>query len=252
VGIYVGKLRFVNAPSTGGTVRLDYLTNPYWAKHFDGIRRLAPAKRAPAPFDAPTYEAATPAQRAPVVAAAAPALTPAIAPAAANAYATTTAPAPIAQNRLPSVAQPAYANSTATADAFEPPPSAMSAAQTQARNAGAVATTATAASADAPRDAIDAAADAFEPPPPAFSAAQRQAAQASQATTPSPGSPTARSERRCKPRRSLLCLAGRPTSGHGGFPHPVGLLWFWCRFHFSIPGAARQRWISDSVTRWCW
>lgn len=28
VGIYVGKLRFVNAPSTGGTVRLDYLTNP--------------------------------------------------------------------------------------------------------------------------------------------------------------------------------------------------------------------------------
>ncbi|MBB3259677.1 hypothetical protein F4827_004552 [Paraburkholderia bannensis] len=178
VGIYVGKLRFVNAPSTGGTVRLDYLTNPYWAKHFDGIRRLAPAKRAPAPFDAPTYEAATPAQRAPVVAAAAPALTPAIAPAAANAYATTTAPAPIAQNRLPSVAQPAYANSTATADAFEPPPSAMSAAQTQARNAGAVATTATAASADAPRDAIDAAADAFEPPPPAFSAAQRQAAQA--------------------------------------------------------------------------
>jgi hypothetical protein len=41
VGIYVGKLRFVNAPSTGGTVRLDYLTNPYWAKRFDGIRRVA-------------------------------------------------------------------------------------------------------------------------------------------------------------------------------------------------------------------
>ena len=44
VGIYVGKLRFVNAPSTGGTVRLDYLTNPYWAKRFDGIRRVAPPK----------------------------------------------------------------------------------------------------------------------------------------------------------------------------------------------------------------
>ncbi|NIF65306.1 2-oxoglutarate dehydrogenase complex dihydrolipoyllysine-residue succinyltransferase [Burkholderia sp. Cy-647] len=57
VGIYVGKLRFVNAPSTGGTVRLDYLTNPYWAKHFDGIRRVAPARHAPAPFDTPTYEA---------------------------------------------------------------------------------------------------------------------------------------------------------------------------------------------------
>src|SRR5476649_2111251 len=55
VGIYVGKLRFVNAPSTGGTVRLDYLTNPYWAKRFDGIRRVAPPKAAPAPFDTPTY-----------------------------------------------------------------------------------------------------------------------------------------------------------------------------------------------------
>ncbi|MBN3745783.1 C40 family peptidase, partial [Burkholderia sp. Se-20373] len=57
VGIYVGKLRFVNAPSTGGTVRLDYLTNPYWAKRFDGIRRVAPPRGAPTPFDAPTYEA---------------------------------------------------------------------------------------------------------------------------------------------------------------------------------------------------
>src|SRR6202035_1869947 len=41
VGIYVGQYRFVNAPSTGGTVRLDYVTNPYWAKRFDGIRRVA-------------------------------------------------------------------------------------------------------------------------------------------------------------------------------------------------------------------
>ncbi|CAH2789055.1 MAG: Cell wall-associated hydrolases (invasion-associated proteins) [uncultured Caballeronia sp.] len=55
IGIYVGKLRFVNAPSTGGTVRLDYLTNPYWAKRFDGIRRVAPPKAVPAPFDVPTY-----------------------------------------------------------------------------------------------------------------------------------------------------------------------------------------------------
>ncbi|HEV3432353.1 MAG TPA: NlpC/P60 family protein [Paraburkholderia sp.] len=164
VGIYVGKLRFVNAPSTGGTVRLDYLTNPYWAKHFDGIRRLAPAKRAPAPFDEPTYEASTPAPRTPAVAAVAP----------------VAAPAPVvsAQNRLTTTQPPAYANSapnSPSADAFEPPPQAMSAAQTQARDAGAMAPT---ASADAPRDAIDAAADAFEPPPPAVSAAQQQAAQA--------------------------------------------------------------------------
>jgi cell wall-associated NlpC family hydrolase len=34
VGIYVGKGRFVHAPDTGGTVRLDPLANPYWARHF--------------------------------------------------------------------------------------------------------------------------------------------------------------------------------------------------------------------------
>ncbi|WP_434106347.1 NlpC/P60 family protein [Paraburkholderia caffeinilytica] len=60
VGIYVGKLRFVNAPSTGGTVRLDYLTNPYWAKRFDGIRRVAAPAATPAPFDTPSYQAAAP------------------------------------------------------------------------------------------------------------------------------------------------------------------------------------------------
>ncbi|MGA7780959.1 MAG: C40 family peptidase, partial [Paraburkholderia sp.] len=66
VGIYVGKLRFVNAPSTGGTVRIDYLTNPYWAKRFDGIRRVAAPTHTPAPFDTPTYQASTPpAQTAP-------------------------------------------------------------------------------------------------------------------------------------------------------------------------------------------
>src|SRR3569833_2547235 len=60
VGIYVGKLRFVNAPSTGGAVRLDYLTNPYWAKRFDGIRRVAGPAAKPVPFDAPSYLAAAP------------------------------------------------------------------------------------------------------------------------------------------------------------------------------------------------
>ncbi|WP_034479323.1 C40 family peptidase, partial [Paraburkholderia sprentiae] len=60
VGIYVGKLRFVNAPSTGGTVRLDYLTNPYWARRFDGIRRMAGPAATPAPFDTPSYQAAAP------------------------------------------------------------------------------------------------------------------------------------------------------------------------------------------------
>ena len=68
VGIYVGQYRFVNAPSTGGTVRLDYVTNPYWAKRFDGIRRvatgLAPKRENPS-FEAPTFQAAVPPQPAP-------------------------------------------------------------------------------------------------------------------------------------------------------------------------------------------
>jgi cell wall-associated NlpC family hydrolase len=40
VGIYVGKGRFVHAPSTGGTVRLDYLDGPYWRDHYSGARRV--------------------------------------------------------------------------------------------------------------------------------------------------------------------------------------------------------------------
>ena len=40
VGIYVGEGRFVHAPSTGGTVRLDRLDGPYWAQHYAGARRV--------------------------------------------------------------------------------------------------------------------------------------------------------------------------------------------------------------------
>jgi cell wall-associated NlpC family hydrolase len=40
VGIYVGEGRFVHAPSTGGTVRLDHLDGPYWAQHYAGARRV--------------------------------------------------------------------------------------------------------------------------------------------------------------------------------------------------------------------
>ncbi len=134
VGIYVGKLRFVNAPSTGGTVRLDYLTNPYWAKRFDGIRRVAPPKTTP--FDAPTYTASAPAPTQPV-------------------------------------AKPAPVTPVAAADAFEPPPSSLSAAQRQSQNAGGIAPT------------VARQADAFEPPPSSLSAAQRQA-QAAGAINASP------------------------------------------------------------------
>lgn len=34
VGIYVGQCRFVHAPNSGGTVRLDSLDGPWWREHF--------------------------------------------------------------------------------------------------------------------------------------------------------------------------------------------------------------------------
>jgi hypothetical protein len=189
VGIYVGKLRFVNAPSTGGTVRLDYLTNPYWAKRFDGIRRMAGPAASPAPFDTPSYQAAAPQTGRDAAATAATAAVPA-----ASTYAGAT-PATTAGGSTP----------VAQADQFEPPPSGLGAARLQARSAGAVAPAVIPEAAQAsayesgapspaqptqpvttarvlpqtPPDAIDAAADAFEPPPPA-SIAERQARQAQQ------------------------------------------------------------------------
>jgi len=40
VGIYVGRGRFVHAPNSGGTVRLDVLDAPYWNEHFSGALRI--------------------------------------------------------------------------------------------------------------------------------------------------------------------------------------------------------------------
>ncbi|WP_068829893.1 C40 family peptidase [Pseudomonas sp. BMS12] len=39
-GIYVGEGRFVHAPSSGGTVRLDYLDQAYWQKSFLSAKRV--------------------------------------------------------------------------------------------------------------------------------------------------------------------------------------------------------------------
>ncbi|UVJ42898.1 C40 family peptidase [Pseudomonas sp. LS1212] len=39
-GIYVGEGRFVHAPATGGTVRLDYLSNAYWQKTYLNAKRV--------------------------------------------------------------------------------------------------------------------------------------------------------------------------------------------------------------------
>lgn len=41
VGIYLGESRFVHAPSTGGAVRIENMRLAYWAKRFDGARRIA-------------------------------------------------------------------------------------------------------------------------------------------------------------------------------------------------------------------
>lgn len=40
IGIYVGEGRFVHAPSTGGTVRLDRLDSPYWRGRYLDTRRV--------------------------------------------------------------------------------------------------------------------------------------------------------------------------------------------------------------------
>ena len=40
VGIYVGEGRFVHAPSSGGTVRLDHLDGVYWRSNYTGSKRV--------------------------------------------------------------------------------------------------------------------------------------------------------------------------------------------------------------------
>jgi cell wall-associated NlpC family hydrolase len=40
IGIYVGEGRFVHAPASGGTVRLDRLETDYWRRNYAGARRI--------------------------------------------------------------------------------------------------------------------------------------------------------------------------------------------------------------------
>ncbi|AXF20856.1 hydrolase Nlp/P60 [Burkholderia pyrrocinia] len=180
VGIYVGKLRFVNAPSTGGTVRLDYLTNPYWAKRFDGIRRVAPPRATPTPFDAPTYDARRDEPRNPPAVAPAPVVTAAVPrqPAYASPQAgATQSPAPV-MPATQAVSTAAVAPAAAPADPYEPPPPRVQAAQQQATFAtgGMTANAAPATPAEVgtqiPTTALTAAqAAAFDAEPPSATAA---------------------------------------------------------------------------------
>lgn len=40
VGIYIGNDQFIHAPSTGGFVRKNSVTDPYWQKHYLDTRRF--------------------------------------------------------------------------------------------------------------------------------------------------------------------------------------------------------------------
>ena len=40
VGIYMGDNKFIHAPSTGKTVRVENMNNGYWASRFSGAQRL--------------------------------------------------------------------------------------------------------------------------------------------------------------------------------------------------------------------
>jgi cell wall-associated NlpC family hydrolase len=41
VGIYMGANEFVHSPSAGGVVRVENMTAAYWAKRYNGARRLS-------------------------------------------------------------------------------------------------------------------------------------------------------------------------------------------------------------------
>lgn len=40
VGMYIGNGQFIHSPRPGETVRVENLDTPYWAKRFDGARRI--------------------------------------------------------------------------------------------------------------------------------------------------------------------------------------------------------------------
>lgn len=45
VGIYVGDGRFIHAPSSGGGIHVVDMNDSYWAKRFNGARRLPPTEQ---------------------------------------------------------------------------------------------------------------------------------------------------------------------------------------------------------------
>jgi cell wall-associated NlpC family hydrolase len=48
VGIYVGEGRFIHSPKPGAEVRVESMSVDYWARRFDGARRVQTSAQAPA------------------------------------------------------------------------------------------------------------------------------------------------------------------------------------------------------------
>ncbi|HEU4708666.1 MAG TPA: C40 family peptidase [Methylophilaceae bacterium] len=44
VGIYIGNKRFIHAPSAGGDIHVVSMEDEYWAKRYNGARRIDPDK----------------------------------------------------------------------------------------------------------------------------------------------------------------------------------------------------------------
>jgi cell wall-associated NlpC family hydrolase len=40
VGIFIGEGKFVHAPKSGSRIRVENMNEPYWAKHYNGARRV--------------------------------------------------------------------------------------------------------------------------------------------------------------------------------------------------------------------
>jgi len=50
VGIYIGEGRFIHAPRSGSTVRIEDMRTAYWAKRFNGARRVPLPAASPPEF----------------------------------------------------------------------------------------------------------------------------------------------------------------------------------------------------------
>lgn len=56
VGIYLGDGRFIHAPSSGGGIHVVDMNDSYWAKRFNGARRLPATDQEQAPAEAPAEQ----------------------------------------------------------------------------------------------------------------------------------------------------------------------------------------------------